>query len=428
MRDFLFFQPKALTVLMIMLGVVLFASCGREAPFYEPGTIEVTSTPPGAHIFFDGEDTGEVTPYIFLEVPINRYIISVALENHFPNPTSSTVDLHPLERITRDFDFSSQALTVLSNPAGASIFLDGEDSGETTPATIFRQDPGDVEVQLAMDGMYISPSSYTASIVENEITTIPVETFTLRSKKTVMIEGFSSVNCNGCPLMADNVEDFMHQPGYGLDRALYCKFSMYWPAPLDPHFLANPGENTDRKDYYQFESIPLMVLDGAKVEGPPSSTELEALVDTALLMEPGFLIDVVADFSQFDVPVAVTLTAMQDVDISGCSLYIALVQSFLEYDTPPGSENETVFHWLFRDRVDSLPQLDFSLTTHETIVFNETLVRSDWDLDTMHVIAFVQDNSTKTVLQAGITATHAAASNFIDNPAATNSTPGDNRP
>jgi PEGA domain len=413
------------------MGLILTASCGREAPHYEPGTISVTSDPEGATIILDGQDTGEVTPFLFVDMPANRYVISVVLENSFPNPTSSTVDLHPLEEITRNFEFSSQALTITSSPSGAAIYLDGENSGEVTPATIFRREPGEVDVHLVKEGMYISPSNFTATIVENEVFEVPPETFTLRSKKTVMMEGFSNVNCQGCPEMAADVYTVMHQDGFGLDQVLYCKFSMFWPNFQDPHYLANPDENLLRYEYYQQPSfIPMLTIDGVEAPGPPTALELEPLLRVSLLEEPGFLIDVAADFTNFDVPVTVTLTAMEDVTISDCTLFIALVQSFLEYDTAPGSEGETEFHWLFRDQVDVLPSLDVSLTSGQTVVFNKNLVRGDWDLDTMHVLAFAQENTTRAVLQAGITSTtaHAAASHFIVDNTTTRSKPGDDRP
>ncbi len=396
----------------------------------------MTSTPEGATIFMDGTDTGELTPHVFADLPATRYIISVSLENHFPAPTSSTVDLHPLDNAVQDFELSSQALTITSNPAGASIFLDGENSGEVTPATLFRREPGNVEVQLVLAGMYISPETVTATIETDEITELPASTFTLRPKKTVMLEGFSNVECGGCPELADNVEALMHRADYGLSQVIYCKFSMAWPWFADPFYQHNTEENNGRYTDYVDEigsSIPVLILDGTKAEGTgenstPTDPEIALLVDTAKLAEPGFLIDVTADFTSSTVSTEITLTAMQDVTLSDHTLFIALVQSYVLSDEP--YQDVVDFHWLFRDRVDALPILDISLSAGETAVFNETLVRGDWDLDTMHVIAFVQNNTSKTILQAGISTTtvHAAAALFLDSPTTTYLTPGDDRP
>ena len=424
--------------LMLLIGLLLTSSCGREAPYYEPGSIKVTSTPDGADIIFDGDDTGENTPHTFSELEANRYEISVVLEGYFPEPVSTTVDLHPAEHVVRDFVLSSEApteLTVNSNPEGAAIFIDGDDTGEVTPATISGLEAGDVEVQLVAEGMYVAPASFTATVVANENTELPIETFALRWKKTVMLEGFSNVECGGCPQLAENVEAFMHDSGYGLDQAIYCKFSMSWPLNADPFYQYNTSENNARMTYYQTElgaGIPVLTLDGAKITGTgenntPISGEITPLVETALLAEPGFLIDVTADFTNASIPAEVTLTAMQDVDLTGYTLYIALVQSY--FLSEAAYQDVVDFHWLFRDRVDTLPTLS-AMTTGQALVFNETLVRSDWDLDTMHVVAFVQNDATKEILQAGITATtaHAAASLFINDKTTLRPTLGGSRP
>ena len=311
-------------------------------------------------------------------------------------------------------------MTVTSEPAGASIFIGGVDTGEVTPATLSDLVAGDVEVHLVKEGMYVAPASFTATVIANENTELPVDTFALRWKKTVMMEGFSNVMCGGCPELAENVEAFMHDSGFGLDQAIYCKFSMSWPLNADPFYQYNIGENTDRMNYYlsDLNSIPMMALDGVKTTGTglndtPINTEIATMVEAAIMAEPGFLIDVTADFTNASVPAEVTLTAMQDVDLTGHTLYIALVQSFFHTDEEFQEVDD--FHWLFRDRVDALPALS-ALTSGQTLVFNETILRSDWDLDTMHVLAFVQNDATKAILQAGITATttHAAASLFIN--------------
>ncbi|MCP4456337.1 MAG: hypothetical protein GY809_33185, partial [Planctomycetes bacterium] len=108
---------------------------------------------------------------------------------------------------------------------------------------------------------------------------------------------------------------------------------------------------------------------------------------------------------------------------------IALVQDFLEYEEAPGSEGETEFHWLFRDRVDTLPTLG-NMTSGQTVTFNETVNRGEWGLETLHVIAFVQNDATKAILQAGLSTTSAPApaTLFLDENTLNRPTVEGNRP
>lgn len=433
MHKFFDARGRAWLVLSLLLVIFGISSCGRVAPSYEPGTIEVTSSSngaaiSGAAISIDGVVQEETTPHTFT-LESGQYEIAVTLDGWFADPLTTTVNLGPAENAVRHFEMTNTAPTILSvtsDPLGAEIFINDEtESRGVTPMDItIGSDLESVSISLELEGYY-SPA---------EALTIPVEPYTtnivaagdipLRAKKTVLLEGFSNANCPGCPSLTSYVEGLMHQEGYGLDRVVFTKFSMSWPHPQDPHHLYNVPENNDRMFYYQehLQSIPVLINDGMKAEGTginslPLASELTALVDHPITPEPGFLIDCEADFSNNAVPFTVTLTAMEDVTLSGLTLYVALIQSLVEYEEPPVTPNngETAFHWLFRDRLDTPPTLE-NMTAGQTQEITGNLVRDEWDLDTLHILAFLQNNSTKEVYQAGISAVtqHAPAALFIN--------------
>ncbi len=62
------------------IGAVLLLF-GCEMPF-QTGSVRVTSTPPGARVFFDGSDTGRVTPYTIPDVSTGSHTISLTLDGH----------------------------------------------------------------------------------------------------------------------------------------------------------------------------------------------------------------------------------------------------------------------------------------------------------------------------------------------------------
>ena len=122
-----------------------------------------------------------------------------------------------------------------------------------------------------------------------------------------------------------------------------------------------------------------------------------------LQTDPGFRIDVTADFLNPAVPVEVTLVPDEAIDLAGHSLYIALYEKivdFAERGLTPGTNGQTVFHHVFRDRVDTPPALGL-LTAGTPVVHNVTLARGDWPLDNLVVIAFVQRDSDYAIIQAG---------------------------
>jgi len=49
------------------------------------GSINVTSTPAGADIFLDGDETGEITPFIFVDIPAGSHSLSVQRDGYQPS-------------------------------------------------------------------------------------------------------------------------------------------------------------------------------------------------------------------------------------------------------------------------------------------------------------------------------------------------------
>lgn len=407
---------RSLATGALLFLVLTLASCGREAPEYQPGSIAVDSDPAGAMILLDGQDTGLVTPNTLAGLEPGTYVVSVALDGYLADPAFRTAVVSPLTTAQPGvFNLSATSLTVTSTPAGAAVYIDGEDTGLVTPATVVGVPEGEVEVALVLPGYLVAPASFTATVVAGQANEVPAEAFALRSARTVLCEGFSSVNCDGCGDLAANMHELMGREGFGLDRLLYVKFNAYWPG-TDLHYLYNPAENGARITYYQNDliaGIPMLAMSGAKVFGTsanssPTADETAAMLPAQWEDQPGYLLDVAADFSDNDVPVEVTFTALDDVALAGQTLIVALVQTLIEYDTAPGSEGETEFHYVFRDRADSVDPLT-DLTAGQTLTLTTNLLRGDWDLDTMLVVAYVQDDADKSIAQAGSTALTVAA-------------------
>jgi len=122
-------SPRLAPRLLPLILVAAVAGCGRVAPVVAPGSLTVTSTPAGAAILLNGTDTGTTTPHTFADLAANVYEVSVALPGWVPQTPSQVVDLQPLDVRAVDFPLSQTGVAVVSTPAGARIFADGEDTG-----------------------------------------------------------------------------------------------------------------------------------------------------------------------------------------------------------------------------------------------------------------------------------------------------------
>ncbi len=157
---------KVLRVLLVVGGIA-FIGCGLGAYalyaefFNKPavpefGAIEVTSSPTGATIEYDGIDLGAKTPYVIDKVPIGSiHRIRVTLENHQDEIRNNiTVQTGSLESVHFVLKPSPGKLIVSSNPPQADVIVDGSTKC-VTPCNVEdlpRQDGTFFEVILRKPG------------------------------------------------------------------------------------------------------------------------------------------------------------------------------------------------------------------------------------------------------------------------------------
>jgi len=377
-------------------------SCGAEAPTFDPGTITVTSTPPGAVIILDGTETGSMTPATLAGIEAGLHEVTVDLADFIPEPSSAPVDVKPQGNYTVDFQLSQTGFQI-DKPAGASILVNGVPTGKTVPAVVGGLPAGTVAVSLEYEGYLVTPAQYEVTIVEGEITQVPDSSFDVRALKTVWLDGFANVSCIPCPELTANLLVMTAKPEFSPDKVKFMEFAVSWPQLTDPFFLANAQENSDRFNLYQVLGAPDLYVDGIKLADPLDLAAMEQAVRAAMSEVPGFLVDVSADFESPGIPVQVSLSAQQDVDLTGCQLYVAYYESEIVIEPAPGLNNQTRFHHVFRDRVDLLPDLG-PLTAGATREFNLAFDSNATAAADYVAIAFVQHKTTLAILQTGSSA------------------------
>lgn len=119
------------------------------------GSIKVASTPPGAKIFIDGKDSGKISPATLEDLPLSQtYSLKLELDKHRPIEERVTVySIEPMEFNKKLEEILYAPIKVGSNPAGARIYLNSNDTGLSTPATLPDQEVGKrYTIRLARQG------------------------------------------------------------------------------------------------------------------------------------------------------------------------------------------------------------------------------------------------------------------------------------
>lgn len=412
---------RVVAVLVAWGFLSLLGACGLENPTFEPttGSIQVVSSPDSASIVLDGSPTGLTTPATLDLLPRGGHVVRVMKPGYAAAPDSILATVEAGRTFQAEFSLvpTSGNLTVTSAPPGALVILDGRDSGEHTPAAFSGLTEGEHTVSVILTGYAADPESLVVSVSDQgmaaaDFLLTPVGVL---PAKTVLLEGFSNVCCPGCPEMNRTLQELMAGAGYGPAQVLLIKYAVGYPSPTDPHYLANVPDNDarawgpgyDLTGYYAdlMTSVPTLFGDGALLGAsgaPPAASELAALVDDLLAEDPGFSVRVAAVVAGAAVDVEITLQPRRDLDLAGAVLNAVLLQNPVKYADPPcAGEEELTFHWIMRDFLtvaDPLP----NLTAGAPLVVTGTLAGNLlWPAADLYVAAFVQDDVTRRVLQAG---------------------------
>lgn len=136
-------NPVIPILALIVIGLVGYIAYttffANEAIVVEerPASLRVESSPGRAHIFIDGEDTGELTPHTFNDLPPDsRVSVHVKLQG-YEVADAVGVDLEGGTAKSQRFELTSlkHTINLSSTPEGATIYIDGDEFG-TTPAVI----------------------------------------------------------------------------------------------------------------------------------------------------------------------------------------------------------------------------------------------------------------------------------------------------
>jgi hypothetical protein len=165
-----------------------------------------------------------------------------------------------------------------------------------------------------------------------------------------------------------------------------------------------------RVDYYSVSGVPDARIDGAVVEndcsaydGAPACVN-QTDIDNQYAVESPLLVEVTHSFSGDYTTIYVHVDITAGSDLSGdYALHAVVTERNLLWPTPPGSNGEMEFYNVMKKMLPDANGTDIaSFTSGSTVSYD-----FEWTLDNIYimnelqVIAFVQDNATKEILQTG---------------------------
>lgn len=231
--------------------------------------------------------------------------------------------------------------------------------------------------------------------------TLGLVTAYAQAPRFVLLEHFTQASCGPCAQQNPGFESNILTPNP--DKVRHIAYHTSWPG-TDPMYNHNSAESNDRVAYYNVTGVPDVLLLGNKKEANPGGISQS---DVDYWFSYGSPIRVIV--SEVDNgnnrDVTVQVKSVGTPPAGNWVLRTAIVEDPIDYGSPPGSNGETHFPNVFRKMLPGSAGDPVTLpAVGNSISFNYNYMEdAAWNTANIKVVAWVQNETTKEVLNSGST-------------------------
>ncbi len=221
-----------------------------------------------------------------------------------------------------------------------------------------------------------------------------------QTRRIVLLEEATNASCGPCAYYNPGLQQFYAQHFGGV---ISVRYHAWWPGN-DPMYQSAKDDCVNRIHYYNINGVPNYVMDG-KLEGVPASiSAMQNQMEERLSIPSPLKLHVKAQFDDDSVKARITLIVVDTVKATKLFLRVAVTQRMVSYANPPGSNGEKDFGEVLRKMLPTAMGTGLNtLSVGDTLNFRfSTPVKNDWDSGDLGVVAWVQSDATKEILQSAL--------------------------
>lgn len=181
--------------------------------------------------------------------------------------------------------------------------------------------------------------------------------------------------------------------------------------------LQNPSQVASRVAYYGVNGVPDAYIDGSVYAGAPAGVT-QTMIDNEYAVPSPFSIVLTHWFNAADDSIYINcvITATQATTMAEPRLRVAMIEKIIDFtgQTPPGNNGEIVFENVMRKMYPNTQgtalEGAWTLGQSKTTSFRVPIPAYIYDKNEIAVVAWIQDDATKDVMQAGFSEFEGTAS------------------
>ncbi|WP_337864779.1 hypothetical protein [Ignavibacterium sp.] len=225
----------------------------------------------------------------------------------------------------------------------------------------------------------------------------------LNAQKIVQLEDFANVSCTPCLTSNKILESLTRNSQYS-NQVRLIKFPTNFPSPVDPMYQTAKQYCDYRMNFYQILFAPTIIVDGILRPVPTDSNQIRNAIIQRLQSASDYWISDSSDIINNGLFIKLNIETknINNSELEDLILRIAIVETEIEYQIPPGSNGETKFYDVARIILPSNEGFRLSeLKGHKSLTFENSL-DSTWNLSKIRAVSFIQKESTKEIIQSCI--------------------------
>lgn len=224
-----------------------------------------------------------------------------------------------------------------------------------------------------------------------------------QSQRLCLLEEYTQASCPPCAALNPALNALLAS---NTSKVVSIKYQTNWPG-VDPMNTQTQTWVGPRVTYYGITGVPNICFDGNVLQKASPTALTQTVINNRYAVTSPFELEVTHQYNATFDSIAITIEINATQAASGTLvLQTALVEEEVLFCTPPGTNGEKDFYGVMRQMLPNATGTalanSWTAGTSQTVTFNIAVPSYIYDKKQLAIVAFIQNNTNKEVLQTGL--------------------------